>query len=420
VRSGDMLTMHRNNINQDVADGLDFILSMLPNKDFPRNILVGSYHRPFEVWDKDDILYRFKAMSYEDCFLNAYPNYAYLIEKGSLPSTFRPPPNHLMVDIDMKDFVSEQEFQQAIDNVKANIRKYITGVTGENPPIIDSGNGFHIHVPMPGITKSFEERPEFARFTNRIATTATTVVTSTTIKPSELDVKFLRYLENKLTGGRSDRHHNPSINSHMFRIPGTLNTKARDRGKKDPYVRVIEGYKYVNKLIGQEYGLPDFAKERNMSRPTDKLLNDFFLYLMSEKTADRIDQSKRTEKRLRQSLEPNKQFDTDIGIIAWIEKILLTAIADQRKDLLFWVLGPYLVTVKRLDYEQAYEILETWLKKCNEVRELEPGWRDFRRRIKHSLKHCSNKLEQREPWWPISLNTFREQYPDLYGELFGK
>src|SRR5215203_4663237 len=273
-----MSLLHRN-IYRDVADGLDLMLAILPNGEYPRNILVGPYHNPFEVWSKDDILYRYKAMSYEDCYLSAYPNYAYLQQKGHLPPTFRPPPNHLMIDLDREDFMDDdQAFNQAAADIKANIAKYITGVTGEHSIIIGSGNGYHIHVPMPGIVKSFEEVPEFEQFKMDPA------------KPSELDINFLRYLERKLTGGKSDRRHKPSVNSLMFRLPGTINTKARDRGRKDPYVKVIEGYEYVNRLIGQRYGLPDFAKERNISsRPTDKLLNDFYLYLMQKKTASKLD-----------------------------------------------------------------------------------------------------------------------------------
>jgi len=205
------------NINRDVADGLDFIFEILPNNEYPRNILVGPYHNPFEVWNRDDILYRYKALQYEDCYINAFPNYDSMIEKGSLPPTYnRPPPNHLMIDLDFEDFADKQTFINAVLDIKANIAKYITGDTGKYPIILDSGNGFHIHVPMPGITKSFEEVPEFEQFK--------------TNEPSELDKQFLRYLERKLTNGKSDKRHNPSVNSLMFRIPGSINVKARDRG----------------------------------------------------------------------------------------------------------------------------------------------------------------------------------------------
>jgi hypothetical protein len=400
------MTLLRRNINQHVADGLDFMLAILPSgNEFPRNILVGSYQEPYKVWNKADILYRYKAMLYEDCYLNAFPNYQWMIDNGDLPPTYRPPPNHLMVDLDREDFVDERAFQQAVDFVKANISKHIKGITGKYPIIVDSGNGYHIHVPMPGIRNSFEEVPEFAQFK--------------TDKPSELDQIFLRYLENKLTGGKADKRHKPSVNSLMFRVPGTINTKARDRGRAHPYVRVVEGHKHVNMLIARERWMPHSFKVNNASRPTDELLNDFYLYLMHKKVDSRVEDSERTEKRLWQSLEP-KRADADIGIIPWIEKILQVGVEDQRKDLLFWLLAPYLITIKRLDHEQAFDILDGWLAKCNEVRRLEPKLSEFRRRVNHCLKHCTDKLEDKEPWWPISFETFQEYYPDLYRELFSQ
>lgn len=47
----------------------------------------------------------------------------------------------------------------------------------------------------------------------------------------------------------------------------------------------------------------------------------------------------------------------------WIEKLLETPIEDGRKYALWKILCPYLVNVKKLEYEQSYQILKTWLKK---------------------------------------------------------
>jgi hypothetical protein len=204
----------------------------------------------------------------------------------------------------------------------------------------------------------------------------------------------------------------------MFRIPGTINTKARDRGVKNPYVRVIKGYQYAVELVVDLTSMPyDFYIEREASRPTTKLLNDFYLYLMQQKIDNRLDDFARQEKRLWQSLEPNKNKDNNVGVIPWIEKILQIGVEDQRKDLLFWVLAPYLITIKRLDYEQAFDILDSWLAKCSQVRRLEPTISEFHRRNNYRLKRCADKLEEGKPWWPISLETFQEYYPDLYKEV---
>lgn len=57
--------------------------------------------------------------------------------------------------------------------------------------------------------------------------------------------------------------------------------------------------------------------------------------------------------------------------------MLQTGIEDGRKSLIFWVLAPYLITVKGLDHNKAYDMIETWLDKCDDVRRLEPGWLHF-------------------------------------------
>lgn len=397
------MVLSNRNIIQDVIDGIDFVMYMLPNTDYPRSILVGSIHKPYAVWNRDDILMRYKPMLYEDCYINAFPNYDWMIDKGRLPPTFRPVPNHLMIDIDRSSFIDEQQFQQTIADTTKNIKANITGITGEYPIIIDSGNGYHIHVPMPGITTSLEDMPEFESFSQQ---------------GLDLDNKFLRFLEHKLSNGRADQHHNPSVNSCMFRVPGTINTKARDARKPEPYVKVIEGYKHVNKLIGERLALPSSARLRNVSRPTTKLLNDFYAYLIQQQIDDRIEESDRRRRRILQSLQPNSANNNGNNMIEWIEKILQVGVEDQRKDLLFWVLAPYLITVRRLDRDKAYTLLEQWLYKCDDVRRLYPHRSNFRVRIKHCLEYCIDALDSPQPRYPVTFKTFKEYYPDLYRELF--
>jgi hypothetical protein len=400
------MSLSNRNITQDVIDGIDFVMNILPNTDYPRNILVGSIHRPYAVRNRDDILMRYKPMFYEDCYINAFPNYDWMIEKGRLPPTFRPVPNHLMIDIDRSSFIDEQQFQQAIADTTKNIKANITGITAEYPIIIDSGNGYHIHVPMPGLTTSFETISEFEMFKGQL-------------EPSELDDKFLQFLELRLSNGRADQRHNPSVNSCMFRVPGTINTKARDAGKPEPYVTVIEGYRHVNKLIGQRVGLPKTARERNASRPTTKLLNDFYAFLIQEQIDNTVDESERRIRRMYQGLQPNNNNNVgNNNMIVWIEKILQIGVKDQRKDLLFWVLAPYLVTIRCLDYDKAYTILEAWLDKCDNVRRLYPDRSNFRVRVKHCLEYCFKALETEKPRNPIKFKTFQEHYPGLYRELF--
>ena len=75
----------------------------------------------------------------------------------------------------------------------------------------------------------------------------------------------------------------------------------------------------------------------------------------------------------------------------WIDKLLQIPVQDNRKDLLFWVLAPYLITVKGLDYDKACSVLEQWPDKCNDVKRLEPDWTSFRDRIRYCLDIAENQ-----------------------------
>jgi hypothetical protein len=79
---------------------------------------------------------------------------------------------------------------------------------------------------------------------------------------------------------------------------------------------------------------------------------------------------------------------------------------------MFWVIAPHLITVKGLDYDKAYAMLEEWLYKCNDVKSLESSLTALRYRI----RYCLDTAEEQERK-PIRLDTFREYYPDLYAKL---
>lgn len=96
----------------------------------------------------------------------------------------------------------------------------------------------------------------------------------------------------------------------------------------------------------------------------------------------------------------------------WIDSLLRTGVEDNRKNLIFWVLTPYLITIRGLDPDRAYPILESWLYKCAEVRRLEPDWNSFRYRIRYCLDVAENQERK-----PIRFETFKEYYPDIYREV---
>lgn len=71
---------------------------------------------------------------------------------------------------------------------------------------------------------------------------------------------------------------------------------------------------------------------------------------------------------------------------------------------------PYLVNVKKLEYEQSFEILKTWLEKCNNLRKL-----DF-----NPNTEIKAKLRYVKHYSPVSIKTLMEDNRNLYLMLIQK
>lgn len=384
-----MFTMNRNiKLLRQAWEGVDFVMEMFePEYRFPRKVFTGASRKQYSVDSRDRAMMYFEAALYEDCYMNAYPDYDAMKEKGNLLPTFRPPPNHIMIDLDRAPFSSDEEYDLALAATCKNIKASVTGISGEHPIVIASGSGgCHVHVPLLGLKTSFQDMPEFEASKD----------------DSDLDNKFLRFAERKLSNNKADHCHNPSIKSCLFRVPGTINTKTK------AVVKVVEGYRHINGRISKEELLPKACKDVEASKPTTKFLNDFYAYLIQLQINDKIVKSDRQLKSLEAGFRTGNP-----NSIWWIEKLLSTGVEDGRKDLLFWVLAPYLISIRRLDHDKAVDILESWLDKCNAVSSLNYGRSYFSRRI----EYCISSAEHQNRL-PIRLGTFGEYYPELYRRLF--
>jgi hypothetical protein len=92
--------------------------------------------------------------------------------------------------------------------------------------------------------------------------------------------------------------------------------------------------------------------------------------------------------------------------ILWIEKLLKTPIGDFRKTSLSLILAPYLINIKKLSYQESFDILFEWLQKCDAIRKL-----DFNPKylVKYAL-HTAN--QKRIP--PMKLGTLKNKNLELY------
>jgi Primase X len=96
--------------------------------------------------------------------------------------------------------------------------------------------------------------------------------------------------------------------------------------------------------------------------------------------------------------------------IPWIEKLLETPIDDYRKNAVNLILAPYLINVKKLSYDAALNIINGWLSKCGEFRQLD---QNFDYTVRYALKY-SAKNGQR----PLNLDTLKVKNKVLYDLLY--
>ena len=364
---------------KETYDGLDLVMDHFRHVNgfrLPRTISTGATNgRQYCVDRRDRIMDFYKAAMYEDCRINAYPDFEALKQQKHIAQDYKPTPDYLFIDLDRDSFDTDDQLEAALQTTLKNINKYIVSGSS-NAAIIQSGNGFHVHVTLKWHT-ALEQMSEFANFANQ-----------------DLATRFMRWAERELTEGKANQHHNPSIKSCLFRVPGTINSKAKDAGR-DPIVKVINTGSWI------------FCSHFDMVNPFGNIRSEFVMkfhsHLMQELIDDKVAQLERRRKLSRGLLlQGSNSLD-------WIDRLLRIGVEDNRKVLLFWVLAPYLITVKGLDYDKAYCILEGWLDKCNEVRSLEPSRKAFRYR----LRYCLDVAENQERM-PIRFETFKEYYPDVY------
>lgn len=96
-------------------------------------------------------------------------------------------------------------------------------------------------------------------------------------------------------------------------------------------------------------------------------------------------------------------------VIDWIEDLLKRGIEDCRQQTIDLVLAPYLVNIKKYEYESAYNTIVQWLDKCTQRSSLEFN-------VRYELRYALD-LAKREAMRPMKLDTMRSNYPDMYKEI---
>jgi hypothetical protein len=259
-----------------------------------------------------------------------------------------------MIDLDLRDFDNSKD---KLDGLLNKILTKISSTIHGYPTILWTGKGYHIYQPMEGFI--LEEEDRFAKLKEPDG--------------KDLTSGFMQFAEEFLTNKKGDQQHNPSVNSCLVRIPGTINSKC-----------------------GQEVKL---IQKWNGQRPAIQyLLRDFRIWLISQK----LEQSK--------SANRARSHTTNSATIRWIEKLLQTPLDDYRKFVIWRILAPYLINIRKCSDDEAYDMIRTWLDKCSLIRRL-----DFSNYI---IKYNINSAK-RNGYLPISLEKLKTENAYLYN-LFSK
>jgi hypothetical protein len=184
----------------------------------------------------------------------------------------------------------------------------------------------------------------------------------------------MQFAEDFLTNKRGDPQHNPTVNSCLVRIPGTINSKC-----------------------GQEVKI---VQQWDGQRPAIQyLLREFRRWLIDEKIEERRMLNSRMAHTHTQAINSS-------STIWWIEKLLQTPIDDQRKYAVWHILIPYLINIRKLVGDEAIDMARSWLDKCNSLRRLDfnPNYK-----IKYNINNA-----KKGGYLPISLEKLKTKNMYLY------
>ena len=341
-------------------NGLNFILNHFEEPLFPRTISTyRSEGRQFEVFSKEEMIKAFEQSDFLDCRVNAYRSYT------EYKGINRQAPNFIFIDLDRSTFTTERAHRMALTATLKNIKEKLFDA---NPTVLWTGNGYHIYQPIEAFV--LEEEEVFNEFD----------------QPSKV---FLKFAEQYLSNNKSDPSHNPSFKSCMIRIPGSFNSKCILEGK-DPEVRIIQRW------------------DGQLRPKINLLLGSFHAYLVDQRIKE-LQRQKELKVKYQIRMKKNDNDTSSRTTIPWIELLLETPIEDYRKNAISLILAPYLINVKKLPYDDAFNIIKDWLNKCDSIKRLDSN---FNYRIKYALENTIKK-----GYLPMKLETLKEKNRALYDSL---
>lgn len=353
---------------------IQLILDHFEEPLFPRTICTKVTHgKQIPVYNIEEIYTRFEQANFVDCRINAYP--AYTNYKG----INRQAPNFVMCDLDITKFRTEKLLLGTLHKTTENVAKDLD--QGTQPTVLFTGNGYHVYQPIQ--LPLLESESIFATYEN----------------PS---TGFIRYAAQRWTEGKNDPSNHPSVNSCLLRVPSSINSK---NNKVVEVVQLWNGTRQAANSMLFDFQTELAAKKLahkskiNTARQMDYCHNTYYI------NGKRFHRSK-TYRHFGHTNNSNA-----FATIDWIEFNLLqgSGLHDFRKITIDLVLAPYLVNIKKCDYDVAYDTIVKWLDKCAKKR---PLMFDARYKVKYALNHAKNECR-----YPMKLDTLKSKYPEMDEEV---
>ncbi len=327
---------------------------------FPRAVMTLKTKGQVHANNEEEILEHFLGADFKDCRINGYPFY----EEEEEEEDDRLYPSFIFIDLDLSLCnvckYPERKLDYILNQTLSKIEKEINGV----PTVLWTGGGYHIYQPITLHNPNDKEREERCPLEHITAFNEFLPYVN-----NDLTTEFMRYAAKYFTNNQKDPKHNPSTKSCLVRVPETINSK---------YNFSVE--------IRQKWD----GKEADAS-----IIASYF--------RDSLVQRKYEQEKKKSG----KVSYTRVNKIGWIEKLLETPLADNRKYCLWKILIPYLTNIKKLPKYEIVSILTEWLDKCDKIKRI-----DFRSRskIEDNLRNVKNYL-------PISLDNLKEDNFELYKTL---
>jgi hypothetical protein len=341
-----------------IEEGIDFILSHFEEPIWPRTVSSDATEgRQILVYSKAEAIARFKQADLLDCRINAYPDYT------GFGGINRQAPNFVFIDLDLSRFNSRNALDRALRSVLKNIKDKFNGAQAT---VIWSGNGYHIYLAIQASILELES--VFSEFE----------------QPSK---KFLRFSEKMLSNDKADPCHsnNLSFKNCMLRIPGSHNWECVKRNNNS--LGTTTEVKIIQKWDGKRPAI-------------NWLLRDFRRYLIQERIDNNV-----AERRRSRFLSSTRTTPTRL----WIEILLDIHIGDYRKEAIRRIIAPYLVNIRKLAYDDAFNVTKDWLNNCDKIRPL-----DFNAniRIKDVLSAAAHV-----GFLPMAFSELKSENGELYRDI---